>query len=142
MVRTLFMGVALILAADVAGAQITTYMAPPRPPAETPQAIAAADSARKDSVATATMTNMRAWVDSAAGVPAPQHVGTIDSAALASDPGRPDATTTVSDGSVATTTFSDGSVAPATASDLPMLALIGFAFFVVGALLLAYRHRG
>jgi hypothetical protein len=131
MVRTLFMSAALIVAANVAGAQITTYMTPPRPLAETPQAIAAADSARKDSVATAAMTNMRAWVDSAAGVPAPRYVGGLDTAALANDPGRP-----------VTTTFSDGSVAPATASSLPMLALLGFAFFAVGALLLAYRHRG
>jgi hypothetical protein len=140
MVRTLFMSAALIVAANVAGAQITTYMTPPRPLAETPQAIAAADSARKDSVATATMTNMRAWVDSAAGVPAPQYVGGVDTAALANDPGRPVTTPTFNE--PVTTTFSDGSVAPATASSLPTLALLGFAFFAVGALLLAYRHRG
>jgi hypothetical protein len=139
MVRTLFISAALILAANVAGAQITTYMTPPRPLSETPQAIAAADSARKDSVATATMTNMRAWVDSAAGVPAPRYVGGVDTAALANDPGRPVTTPTDNE---PVTTFSDGAVAPATASALPTLALLGFALFAVGALLLAFRHRG
>jgi hypothetical protein len=137
MIRTLFSSAALMLAASLANAQITTYTAPPRPLA-TPQTVASAASVRKDSVAQATMTNMKAWVDSAAGVAAPRYVGTVDSAALANDPGRPvtePATTT-------TTTFSEGSVAPATASPLPTLVVLGFALFAIGALLLANRPRG
>jgi hypothetical protein len=116
--------------ATVATAQITTYVAPPR--AETPGGmIATADSARRDSVARATMTNMKAWVDSAAGIPVPATVGAVDSAALANDPGAP-----------VVTTFSEGAVAPATASVLPALALVGVALLALGAILLATRPRG
>jgi hypothetical protein len=130
MVRTLFTGIALVVVASSAGAQITTYVAPPRAQAPTREMVAAADSVRRDSVAQTTMTNMKAWVDSAAGVPVPSHVGRIDSTALANDPGRPEVTT-----------FSDGSVAPATASALPTIALLGVVIFAVGAALLATRPR-
>jgi hypothetical protein len=130
MVRTLFMSAALMFAANVASAQITTYIVPPRPLAPSPLAVATADSARKDSVAMANMTNMKAWVDSAAGVTVPAHVGGVDSSALVNDPGRP------------VTTFSDGSVAPATASDLPTLAIAGILGLAIGAALLRNRQRG
>lgn len=130
MIRTLFIGTALVLVASAAGAQITTYVAPSRPAAPTRDMVAAADSAQRDSLAQSTMTNMKAWVDSAAGVAVPVHVGQIDSTALVNDPGRP------------TTTFSDGSVAPATASDLPAFALLGAVIFAIGAVLVAIRPRG
>lgn len=131
MVRSVFAGFALVLVSSAAQAQITTYVAPPRAPAPTREMVAAADSARRDSVAQVSMTNMKAWVDSAAGVPVPAHVGQVDSAALANDPGRP----------VVTTTFSDGSVAPATASNLPTLAVIGAICFALGAVLLATKPK-
>jgi phage tail sheath gpL-like len=123
MYRSLLAGMALALCASPAGAQITTYVAPPRTAA--PQMIAAADSARRDSVATATMTNMKAWVDSAAGVAVPAHVG--DS--LVTDPGRP------------VTTFEDGAVAPATASALPLLVFGGMVAIGLGAVLVSRRPR-
>ena len=129
MVRTLFTSTVLLLAAGSAGAQITTYIAPPRPAAEL-RMIAAADSAQRDSVAVASMTNMKAWVDSAAGIPVPATVGRIDSAALVNDPGRP------------VTVFSDGSVAPATASALPAIAIFGVLALGTGLLLLGSRPRG
>lgn len=134
MVRTLLMSAALMLAANVAAAQITTYIAPPRPLASSPLAVASADSARKDSVGRATITTMKAWVDSAAGVSVPEHVGAVDSTAMVNDPGRPEP--------VVTTTFSDGSVAPATASDLPTLAIAGLVVMAIGAALLRNRQRG
>ena len=125
MVRTLIVGAAVLLvSAGAAGAQITTYVAPPTPAAETKQALAAADSARRDSVAQSTMANMKAWVDSAAGVTVPNTVGDT-----AGDPGRP------------VSTFEDGAVAPATASPLPSMILLGAASLVVGAGLLATRPR-
>ena len=130
MVRTLFMSAALMLAANAANAQITTYIAPPKPLAPSPLAVATADSTRRDSVAQATMTNMKAWVDSAAGVSVPEHVGAIDSTALANDAGRP-----------VTTTFSNGSVAPATASNLPTLAVVGVVVLAIGAGLITTRSR-
>ncbi len=131
MVRSLYLGAAaLSLAGSAAGAQITTYVAPPRPAAETRQAVASADSARRDSVAQSTMANMKAWVDSAAGVAVPATVGVTDSVAVANDSAPP------------VTTFSNGSVAPATASELPAMILLGAAAVVVGAGLLATRPRG
>lgn len=124
MVRTLFAGAALILTASAAGAQITTFIAPARPVAESREMMAIADSAKRDSTAVATMANMKAWVDSAAGVTVPSTVGQVDSAALVNDPGRP------------VTTFSEGTVAPATASALPALALIGIVLLSAGVILL------
>jgi hypothetical protein len=123
MFRSLFAGVALALCARESAAQITTYVPPAR--ATVPaRVIAAADSARRDSVATATMSNMKAWVDSAAGVAVPAHVG--DSVVVdPGDPGRPVATT-----------FADGAVAPATASNLPIIAFGGILGIVVGAFML------
>ena len=129
MVRVLFVGALLIFGTQELGAQITTYVAPPRPPAPAAQAVATADSIRRDSAQTASITNMQAWVDSAAGVSVPPTVGT-DSSALLPEP-RP-----------VVTTFSDGSVAPATASDLPSLLIFGAVALILGAGILAGRPRG
>lgn len=126
MVRTLFLSAVMLLGSSAAAAQITTYVAPPRPLAQSPM-VAAADSAQRDSVAQVAMTNMKAWVDSAAGVSVPAHVG--DSIPV-------DTTRRI------TETFVDGSVAPATASYLPALALFGTLTFAVGAALLRKRPRG
>ena len=127
MVRTLFLAGAMFLGSSVASAQITTYVAPPRPLSPTPAMVAAADSAQRDSTAQAAMTNMKAWVDSAAGVSVPVHVG--DSVTVADSTRR------------VTETFVDGSVAPATASYLPALTLFGTLTLAAGALLLK-RPRG
>lgn len=121
MFRRILMVAVLACAARPAAAQITTYVAPPRPSAESRQLIASADSARRDSLERATLTNMTAWVDSAAGVTVPSTVG--DSV----DPGRP------------VTTFADGSVAPNTASPLPLLMLVGAVAFGAGIVLLGRR---
>jgi len=130
MTRAVLVAAALMLGARGLSAQITTYVAPPRPAAPDAQTIATLDSTRRDSVQTAAITNMKAWVDSAAGVTIPTSVGT-DSSAIVNDPGRP-----------VVTTFSNGSVAPATASDLPALAVCGAIVLLVGAGLLANRPRG
>ena len=128
MFRTSLAGFLLVLSATDVSAQITTYVAPPRSQTPSPQMVAAADSVQRDSIAKATMTNMKAWVDSAAGVSVPAHVGDT---LPANDPGRP-----------VTTTFNDGAVAPATASNLPILSLLGVLGIAFGTLLLAKRHRG
>ena len=118
---------ALVTIASGLDAQITTYIAPPKP-AMTPQMVAAADSVRRDSVAAVATTSMKAWVDSAAGVSIPERVG--DS--TVADPGKPDMTTS----------FSDGSLAPNTASILPALGIVGLAAGLAGAGLLLRRPRG
>ena len=135
MTRVVLVAAALMFAANPLSAQITTYIAPPRAPLPNPQTVAVADSVRRDSVQQATMTNMKAWVDSAAGVSIPARVGEVDSMTLANDPGRPDTSRSV------VTNFSNGSVAPDTASQLPTLALAGLAALVLGALLLITRPR-
>lgn len=117
---------ALMALPSVADAQVTTYIAPPRP-TMSPQMVAAADSARRDSVAAVATTNMKAWVDSAAGVVVPDRVG--DSTVV--DPGAPDVTS-----------FSDGAVAPNTASLLPSFAALGITAVLVGAALLMRKSRG
>ena len=130
MSRAVLASLVLMISANVLGAQITTYVAPPRALATSPQAVATADSVRRDSVQAVTVTNMKAWVDSAAGITVPASVGT-DSSAMANDPGRP-----------VVTTFSNGSVAPATASELPTLAVVGAVVMLIGVGLLANRPRG
>lgn len=124
MYRRFLIVAAFVIAARPAAAQITTYIAPPRANAESRQLLAATDSIRRDSVERATMTNMTAWVDSAAGVTVPATVG-----ADSLDPGRP------------VESFQDGSVAPATASAMPALLLVGVLAFGAGMVLLA-RPRG
>jgi hypothetical protein len=89
--------------------------------------VAAADSAQRDSTAQVAMTNMKAWVDSAAGVSVPAHVG--DSVTVADSTRR------------VTETFVDGSTAPSTASYLPALALFGTLTLAAGAGLLLKRPR-
>lgn len=124
MFRRILTVAALVLAARPAAAQITTYVAPPRASVEARALIAATDSARRDSLSRASITNMTAWVDSAAGVAVPATVG-----ADSTDPGSP------------VTTFVDGSVAPATASMLPALLLAGAIALGVGLVLIS-RPRG
>lgn len=124
--RAVLAGMALVLCASEASAQITTYVSPPRPAAPDPAVVATADSVRRDSVARAAVTNMAEWVDSASGVAVPAVVG--DSAV---DPGRP-----------VTTSFENGAVAPATASDLPLLVIAGAALLVIGTALVTTRPRG
>jgi hypothetical protein len=126
MFRAVVTGALLLFGSSAASAQITTYVAHPREPLRTPAMVAAADSVKRDSIADASMTNMKAWVDSAAGVSVPANVGVTDT-------NRVD---------TAVTTFSNGAVAPATASVLPALVLLGLGAMVVGAALLATRQRG
>lgn len=128
---------ALVLFAAVpsaASAQFTTYIAPPKKgdTVQTPtvaQAKAAADSATR-----ASLGNMKAWVDSAAGETAPAGTTTV---AMADS----DVMTTTPSTARETTTFRNGAAAPQTASDLPMLALIGFAALSLGTVMLAGRGR-
>ena len=122
MIRRILTVAVLMAAARTADAQITTYIAPPRASTESKALIATADSARRDSLERASVANMTAWVDSAAGISVPATVG-----ADTIDPGRP------------LTTFADGSVAPATASALPALMLVGMIAFGAGIVLLARR---
>lgn len=129
MFRAVVTSLALTLCARPATAQITTYIPPPRPDTVSAQAIAAADSAKRDSLARVSLTNMKAWVDSAAGVPLSLPERPMDTAVVVPEPPQP------------VTSFEDGMPAPATASDLPALALFGVIALAAGVALLAQRPR-
>jgi hypothetical protein len=106
----------------VASAQFTTFIPPKNKVADSVKAaVVAGQKAQADSVAHTQLTNMRTWVDSAAGL-VPTATTTADSLARV--------TATES-----TTTMVSGSRAPATASALPLLVLGGFVMLIAGALL-------
>jgi len=128
-----------------AGAQFAAYTAHPAKVVDTVRtpAVVLGDSARKaraDSVSRVAVTNMKAWVDSAAvavgsSVPAP-----VDSTATA--PAGPVSDTRISTGSRSTTApaaRSDGMRAPDTASPLPILLALGIGALAAGLLLLRRR---
>jgi hypothetical protein len=121
-------------------AQITTFVAPPRKPAadSTKAAVAAAATARADTTARMTLGNMKAWVDSAAGVSTTTEVAAADTSMMPVQ--QPSPTATPNRGS--TTAFSNGAVAPNTASPLPFFLAGGFVliFAGLGALRLARRR--
>lgn len=126
---------ALIALPAMASAQITTFVPPAPRQSPARAAVVAEAQAHTDSVRRATITNLTAWVDSAAGVAAVR-VDTL-----------PDGTVTTSRTTAAeankrtVTTFSNGSVAPDTASALPLLALVGLASLSLGTVILAGRKR-
>ena len=128
-----------------AGAQFATYTAHPAKVVDTSRApaVVLGDSARKaraDSVSRVAVTNMKAWVDSAAvavgsSVPAP-----VDSVKPA--PVGPVSETRIPTGSrtAAPPAASDGGIrAPDTASPLPAILALGAGALAAGLLLLRRR---
>lgn len=108
----------------VASAQFTTFIPPRNVVADSVKAaVVAAQKTQTDSVSHVQLTNMKTWVDSAAGiVPAPATSVAADSVAqrmAAAD----------------TSTFRNGMRAPATASDLPLLLVVGLAMLLLGLFL-------
>jgi hypothetical protein len=92
----------------------------------------AEQKAQADTAAAVRLTNMKAWVDSAAGV-VPMPATRADSLAA----GKPPAATASSVVPPAdTAVMRNGSRAPATASALPMIAFAGGAGLSLGLLLL------
>ena len=131
----------LALLPVAASAQFTTFVAPPRKAVvdSAKAAIIAEQATRGDSAARMSLTDMKAWVDSAAGVGTPSSTVAIADttspatpAPVPSTPGAPQPSTTA---------FSDGAIAPNTASALPSLALGGLVLLVVGGVLLRLRSR-
>jgi hypothetical protein len=105
-----------------ASAQFTTFIPPQKAKDSVKAAVAAQQQTRADSVTSASVTNMRAWVDSAAGVLAPT------TPATATDSLNPASTDSVM--------MRNGSRAPMTASALPLLLLLGMGSLSAGAILL------
>jgi hypothetical protein len=143
----LFAPLALVVVAALpaaAGAQFASYTAHPVKVADTarPPAVVLGDSARKaraDSVSRVAVSNMKAWVDSAAlaagsSVPIP-----TDSTAPA--PAGPVSETRIRTGSRTSppAAASTGMRAPDTASALPTLLVLGAGALGAGLLLLRRR---
>ena len=111
----------------VGSAQFTTFI-PPRNQARTDSAkstSAAQQKAQADTSLNAQIANMKTWVDSAAGVASPP-ITAADSLAAQSNPQPTPADTAMR---------AAGTRAPATASNLPLLALSGLGFLVIGTVL-------
>lgn len=113
-------------APQIAAAQFTTFI-PPKPAVtdSVKAAVAVQQQVTTDSIQHAQITNMKTWVDSAAGlVPTPA----TDSVAALSPTGNaavlPD------------TTFRNGMRAPATASDLPLLLVLGTLLMIAGGMIM------
>lgn len=117
-----------------AAAQFTTFIPPSTKVADSAKAVVAAQkTAKADTSLNTRLTNLKTWVDSAAGVVAPSTraqdslaTPLPDSAAAAVSATNP----------ADTAALRKGARAPETASDLPMLALIGAVTLGLGAFLL------
>jgi hypothetical protein len=114
---------ALIAAAPAAAAaQFTTFIAPPSPVKDSIKAaVLTEQKSMADSITHVQITDMKTWVDSAAGIAAVPAVDTPRGVRTATQ---------------VTTAVSNGVVAPATASQLPLLLVIGGSAMIVGLALL------
>jgi len=145
---------------QIAGAQITTFIPGRAPTSDSAKAaITAAERAKTDSSVKAQLTNMKTWVDSAAGLPpAPTSPNpAVDSVARirtrADSARRPPVRGDSVAGDVMSmsmprrdTAFqSRGVTAPETASALPLMAVSGAGLLLIGGVLLGTvrpsRHR-
>jgi hypothetical protein len=134
---------------QIAGAQITTFIPGRAPTSDSVKAaIAATERAKTDSSVKAQLTNMKTWVDSAAGLPpAPTSPNpAVDSVARLRTPAdsarrapvRPDSV----GGEVTSIPRTDpalesrGMTAPETASPLPLMAVSGAGLLLIGGVLL------
>ena len=130
---------ATLLTPAALSAQFTTFVAPPRKAAVDSPATVVAAKARADSVARMSLTDMKSWVDSAAGT-STQGASANDTTMAAANAAAP--AVQVPPGDTRTTTsFSNGAIAPNTASPLPAYLAAGLASFLVGLFLLRRRPR-
>ena len=120
----------------VASAQFTTFVPPVAKTDSIKAAAVAQTQAARDSITHTTLTNMKAWVDSAAGT-----VASTTDTMSAANPSTPSTATASTSSASSTTSFSNGALAPNTASPLPLIALVGLAALSLGTVMLAGRHR-
>lgn len=136
----LILSAAALLTPAALPAQFTTFVAPPRKAASDsakPSVVAVA-KARADSVSRMSLTDMKAWVDSAAGTTKPALSATDTAMTSADTLVAP--TPTPSANTHSTTTFSNGAIAPNTATSLPTLLVVGLLSLTAGLVLLRRRR--
>lgn len=133
-IPTLSFIVAALLAAPGASAQFTGVVTPPPRPAPPVEMIAEAGAVDADTTAAARMSDMKAWVDSAAvavAALAPQDTATPPAVVIETPAAEPAPQQEV-------TAFREGAPAPDTATVLPALLLLGAGLVAGGA---ALRRR-
>ena len=122
-------------------AQFTTFISPTKPNTDSAKAaVVAVQRAHADSTARASITNMKAWVDSAAGVAQSTTVDTVPATTPPASTPAPTPAPRV-ETKHTTTSFHNGAEAPATASYLPLITVLGLASLSVGIVLLVGRKR-
>lgn len=135
----LILSAAALLTPAVLPAQFTTFVAAPRKAAadSAKPSVVAVAKARSDSASRMSLTDMKTWVDSAAGTSKPA-LSAMDTAIVSTDT-LPVLTPSATAHS--TTTFSNGAIAPNTATSLPTLLVIGLLSLAAGIVLLRVRRR-
>lgn len=134
----ILLSAAMLLAPAVLPAQFTTFVAPPQKATAQPKPTPAVAKAKADSVSRMTLTDMKAWVDSAAGT-GTQVANVSDTTIAAATSALPPATANVTKRR-STTSFSNGAIAPNTATPLPTILLGGLGCLVLGGFLLRRRR--
>jgi hypothetical protein len=128
----------------VAGGQFTTFVTPPKPRVDSTKAVVTPEQqqTKADSVARVAITNMKAWVDSAAGDVVVNRTDSTGRPVAATGPVTAGAATPAARDTAnreSTTTFREGARAPDTATWLPLLVLLGTGAIGVGVVLLRWR---
>ncbi|HKW12457.1 MAG TPA: hypothetical protein VJO33_18865 [Gemmatimonadaceae bacterium] len=118
---------------------------PRKPPMDTAKRTSSTATKSKADSGRMTLTDMKAWVDSAAGntkalVTASDTADTAV-AIINPPPPLPPIVSAPTPAPAQTTTFSNGAIAPNTASALPTILTIGLAAFAVGLMLFRSRRR-
>jgi hypothetical protein len=130
---------ALVLAPQLAAAQFTTFIAPKNKVQDSIKAeVVAVQKAQADSITRLGITNMKAWVDSAAGIPTPPLTDSTVAKTTVTMPPAPKPKPVIKTDSAV---FRNGIRAPATASNLPLIALLGLITMSVGGLLVRVPAR-
>jgi hypothetical protein len=131
--RRLFVLALIVGMPAAAAAQFTTFIPPQKKAADSAKlSVAAQKAAQTDTSINTRLTNLKAWVDSAAGVAtaptaARDSLAAVNQAAPVGD--------SVAAKAADTAMLRTGDRAPATASDLPLLALVWFVTLGLGAVL-------
>jgi hypothetical protein len=117
--------------------QFTTFVTPPRPRVDSAavKPTPAQEAATADSAARVAITNMKAWVDSAAGDVVVNRTDSTGRPVAATGP----VTSGTASAAESTMVFREGARAPDTATWLPLLVLVGTGALGVGVVLLRWR---
>lgn len=150
------LALALVVLPSIAGAQFTTFIPPVDKVADSAKVIAAAEKkVERERMVREQLTNMKTWVDSAAGIPiavssdSAKRPSTVRDSAQRADSAKATTNARRSERRPApppplppdTTPFPEGARAPATASALPVLLLGGLGLLFAGLIFVTAPRR-